>query len=422
MSVYNPPPTEPSDRLHAAAQRGQRAWQRFGLRVRSITPSMLVRAALVLGALVIIGAILWQAWGVLLPFQVGAVLAYILIPLVHRLDRYLPRPLAILLVFGVGLVVIVLGLGYLLPIVAEQFQGLLGIVPGPTQIARLFNRINEVVERLPPNAQAFVQNVIERAVTTVRANVFVYIQTALNLAITTVLSLLNTVGFVLGFLIVPFWLFYVLQDEQRGKDAFMRLLPRTIRADVVAVLRIIDRVFSNYLRGQLILGVMVGGSAFLGLQGLSLLGFEGIHSTALLGIFAGITELIPTIGPFIGAIPAVIMGLFTSWETTIAIVILYVLIQQVENAVLVPRVTGKTLDIHPAILMIALVALSQFGLLWAILAAPLMALARDLFRYVYGRFDDPPRPAGVLPRAAHDADDAPAQATDAASVPSEVTR
>src|SRR3712207_4627831 len=161
---------------------------------------------------------------------------------------------------------------------------------------------------------------------------------------------------------------------------------------------------------------MVGGSAFLGLNALSLLGIEGIHSTVLLGIFAGITELIPTIGPIIGAVPAVIMGVFTSWEATIAIVLLYVVIQQIENAVLVPRVTGTKLDIHPAILMIALVPLSQFVLLWAIFAEPLSGLARDLFHYVYGRFAAPPRPAGELPSTAPEADATPARDTKAASV------
>jgi predicted PurR-regulated permease PerM len=98
------------------------------------------------------------------------------------------------------------------------------------------------------------------------------------------------------------------------------------------------------------------------------------------------------------------------------------LIQQVENAVLVPHVTGKTLNIHPAILMVALVALSQFGLLWAILAAPLMALARDLFRYVYGRFADPPHPAGELPNTAPEAEATPARDTTAASVGGDAVR
>ncbi len=161
---------------------------------------------------------------------------------------------------------------------------------------------------------------------------------------------------------------------------------------------------------------------WLSAPSLSLLGVEGIHSTLLLGIFAAITELIPTVGPIIGAVPAVIIGLFTSWEATIGIVVLYVLIQQIENAVLVPRVTGTTLNIHPAILMVVLVALSHFGILWAILAAPLSALTRDLFRYVYGRFADPPRPAGELRDIAPEADTAPARDAKRASVGSKAVR
>ncbi len=116
------------------------------------------------------------------------------------------------------------------------------------------------------------------------------------------------------------------------------------------------------------------------------------------------------------------LALITSWETTIAIVVLYVLIQQVENAVLVPRVSGSTLSIHPAILMIALVALSQFGVLWAILAGPIVALARDLFRYMYGRFDDPPRPAGVLPRTASEEDVTPVHDPSVVSVGGDAAR
>ena len=96
-------------------------------------------------------------------FRLVWCLAYMLLPVVHRLGRYMPRPLAILLVFGAGLVGMVLGLGYVLSIMAAQVQGLLGIVPGPAQIARLFDRINEVVDTLPPNAQAFVQNAVERS-------------------------------------------------------------------------------------------------------------------------------------------------------------------------------------------------------------------------------------------------------------------
>ena len=413
MSVYDLPPAEPPPQLQAAAQRGRRAWQRLGLRLRSVTPSMLARFVLVVGALVLIGRIIWAGWDVLRPFQVGAVLAYLLLPLVNRLERRMPRGVAILLVFGAGLVVLVLALAYLLPIVAEQIRAALGLVPTGEEVTRLSDRINALLATLPSDAQTFVRNAIARVVTNVRENLFTYAQSVLSGVVAALLGFVNTVGFVLGFVVVPFWLFYVLKDEQRGRQAFERLLPRWMRADVLAVLHIIDRVFSNYVRGQVILCLMVGVCSFLGLNALSLLGVEGIRSTVLLGMFAAVTELIPTIGPILGAIPAVIMGLFTSWEATIAIVLLYVLIQQIENAVLVPRVTGKSLDIHPAILMIVLVALSQFGILWAILAAPLSALARDLFRYVYGRFTDP---SGLVDEGSSTAPEADATPTRDANV------
>ncbi|CAA9263766.1 MAG: hypothetical protein AVDCRST_MAG93-2307, partial [uncultured Chloroflexia bacterium] len=383
--------------LLSAAERGRRAWQKLALRLRSITPAMMVRFALVLFALAVIVWILARAWSVLLPFQVGAVLAYLLLPVVNRLARRMPRGVAILVVFGVSLLVFALAIAYLVPIIAAQLRSVINSVPTASEITQLFDRFNALLANQSPEAQEFARNAIARVVTTVRDNVFTYAQTALTVAVSTLLNVVNTLGFVLGFLIVPFWLYYVLNDEQRGKHAIVNLLPVWMRTDVIAVGRIVDRIFSGYLRGQVILGLMVGGTSFVGLNVLSWLGFEGIHSTALLGIFAGITELIPTIGPILGAIPAVAIGLTVSWETTLAIVVLYLLIQQVENAVLVPRITGETLNIHPAVLMIVLVAMSQFGLIWAILAAPLLALARDLFRYVYGRFDDPPHPAGELP-------------------------
>src|SRR3712207_191017 len=101
----------------------------------------------------------------------------------------------------------------------------------------------------------------------------------LTVLVNSVLGLFNTLGFILGFVVVPFWLFHVLKDKHQGRQAVERLLPPWMRADVVAVLRIIDRVFSNYVRGQVTLGLMVGSTAFLGLNALALLVIDGIHST-----------------------------------------------------------------------------------------------------------------------------------------------
>jgi predicted PurR-regulated permease PerM len=77
--------------------------------------------------------------------------------------------------------------------------------------------------------------------------------------------------------------------------------------------------------------------------------------------------------------------------------LMYIGVQQLQGTFVAPRVQRRSIDLHPAILVVILVLLSQFGWLWVLLAAPLAIAARDVFRYVYGRLDDPPRPAGLLP-------------------------
>ena len=104
------------------------------------------------------------------------------------------------------------------------------------------------------------------------------------------------------------------------------------------------------------------------------------------------------IGPIIGAVPAVILGFVDSPTTGIAVLILYIAIQQLENNFLVPRIVGDSVGLHPAILMVLLVVCSQvFGLAGAILSAPMGAISRDVFSYLYGRLSEPPQPAGLLP-------------------------
>jgi predicted PurR-regulated permease PerM len=204
-------------------------------------------------------------------------------------------------------------------------------------------------------------------------------------------------SFIIGLFVVPVWLFFVLRDVEDGRSAFERALPMSVRADVIAMLRIADRVFQSFVRGQLVLGLIVGIMSYVGLTGLQMAGVEGIRFTVLLAVFAGVTEFIPYLGPILGAAPAVAVGFSHSIQTGLFVLLLYFIIQQLENAFLVPYIVGQALDIHPGILIVLMIILSQFGIFWIILAAPLAAITRDLYVYVIGRLSDPPRPAGLLP-------------------------
>ncbi len=363
------------------------------------------RWLLIIVSLYLIGWLVMKAGSAVTPFIFGGVLAYLFLPLVNFFNRWLPRWLAILAVYLLTFGILVLAVALVIPPLIAQIADLIRSLPDIATIQREANRLLEEYEQLlaslPPAVQSEVQSAIASAasegLSTLRANFVNYLQSIGQFLVNSVLSVVNTVTFLLGFFLIPFWLFYVLMDQRAGRDYLDRMIHPRLRADFWAMITIIDHDLSGYLRGQLILGTSVGLAAWIGLTALNMAGMK-IPYTVLLAVVAGITELVPVIGPIIGAIPAILLGLADSPTTALAVTILYIAIQQLENHILVPRIIGESVGVHPAILMVVLVVCSQvFGLLGAILSAPLSAMARDLFLYLYGRLSDPPSPAGVLP-------------------------
>jgi len=363
------------------------------------------RWLLIIVSLYLIGWLVMNAGSAVTPFIFGGVLAYLFLPLVNFFNRWLPRWLAILAVYLLTFGMLVLAVALVIPPLIAQIADLIRSLPDIATIQREANRLLEEYEQLlaslPPAVQAEIQSAITSAaaegLNTLRANFVNYLQSIGQFLVNSVLSVVNTVTFLLGFFLIPFWLFYVLMDQRAGRDYLDRMIHPRLRADFWAMITIIDHDLSGYLRGQLILGTSVGLAAWIGLTALNIAGMK-VPYTVLLAVVAGVTELVPVIGPIIGAIPAILLGLADSPTTALAVTILYIAIQQLENHILVPRIIGESVGVHPAILMVVLVVCSQvFGLLGAILSAPLSAMARDLFLYLYGRLSDPPSPAGVLP-------------------------
>jgi predicted PurR-regulated permease PerM len=364
-----------------------------------VYPSQRTLGRWILVAIAIYGIIwlLLSALPSMLPFIIGLVLAYILLPIVNRLDRKLPRWLAILTVYVGGLVLAVILVAYIAPAVTDQIEALIDNFP--KLIARLEsfgrNLLQQYQSSVPASIKGPLEQGIRNGLTTLQSNISTYIQSIGGFLFAQVLQIINTVTFLVGFLIIPIWLFYILNDVGQGRAFVNQLLHRRARADFWNIWGIIDRVFSDYIRGQLILGVSVGVMVGVFLLLLGLFGFDIGNYILLLAIIAGITELIPIIGPVIGAIPGVIIGFTVSPATGLAVLLVYVAVQQLENNLLVPRIIGESVGIHPAILTVVLIAMGHvFGLLGVVLAAPLSAIGRDLFIYIYRRLD------GLSPTAA----------------------
>lgn len=381
----------------------------------------LARWLLVLVALYAVGWLLWRAWPAILPFVIGLVLAYLLSPVVNRLNAFMPRWLAILVVYLIGFGLIVGAITYIVPPVIDQVQQLIDSFPEIEQLQEMGRELLQQYQLSVPEAiREPVNQGVQSVLTALQENLGTYAQRVGTFLAEQVLQIINTVTFLIGFLIIPIWLFYILNDQQEGKSFLDRLLHPRIRPDFWNVWNIINNVLSDYIRGQLLLGLAVGAMVGAGLLFLRLLGFE-IRYILLLSIIAGITELVPIIGPIIGAIPAIVLGFLSPTDpvgTGIAVIILYIIVQQLENNFLVPRIVGDSVGVHPAILTVVLIAMGQvFGLLGVILSAPLTAIARDLFLYTYERLGG--QPPAVALACVRNVDEMPPRTDSAETQPSQ---
>jgi predicted PurR-regulated permease PerM len=208
----------------------------------------------------------------------------------------------------------------------------------------------------------------------------------------------SSFNFLVGLVIIPFWLFYVLQDESRVTKGVLQALHPELRPDVQRLATLIDNVLSAYVRGQLILCLFVGVLATLALS------IIGVPFAPVLGLIAGVFEVLPNIGPFLGAIPAILIAVATDPISAIWVALAFFAIQMIENLILVPRISGQSVKLPPALVMLVLVVGGQLAGLWGMLiAVPVTAIIRDVFLYLYLRLlDDPLSPDEAMARLRSD--------------------
>jgi predicted PurR-regulated permease PerM len=189
---------------------------------------------------------------------------------------------------------------------------------------------------------------------------------------------------------------YLLADGPRYREQSLALIPAQHRAKAVFLQDNGSRVLGGYLRGQLTLSLIIG---ILAGVGMSLL---GLPYAVVLGVLAGLFELVPMFGPILSVIPAVIVALFMPFPTVLWVVLYFLLIQQLENNVLAPRISGHAVGLHPLGAMFALLAGFQLaGLLGALFAVPLAGVLWVLLGAAYRNVvvEPPPhRPLFPVPR------------------------
>lgn len=319
--------------------------------------------------------VLWGIYtlrGVLSPFIVALIFAYIFNPVVAVLSRKIPRTLAILLImFTLLLVMVLLGF-YVLPPVYRQISGLVNEVsnyysstvsPWLDRTLRSISAENEMLK-----------NTLDSTIEELKAKAPIIAESVSSFVSRIFFGVAGAIFRTLGFLIIPVIFFYILKEFESLKSYFRHLIPEGYSESALAFLHEVDTSMGQYLRGQLSICLIVATMTAVGL------GIIGVEYFLLIGIVAGIANIIPFLGPLIGATPAVFVVIASpdpSWIKLIMVVLLFVGIQALDSMLISPRVMGKTLNVSPVIIILAVLIGSYVaGPVGMLLAVPTVCVIR----------------------------------------------
>ncbi|GAC1421348.1 MAG: AI-2E family transporter [Candidatus Velthaea sp.] len=332
----------------------------------------LVTVALVIGTGVLIwmlDLVLGRIRTVTTDIVIAVLVAYLLFPVVRPLARKLPRGIAVLLVYVILIGIIGGGLTIVAPVLAGQAQDL--VREFPSTLASAKAQVSGAAVPLPligpfePALRAFIAQYAER--------IGAFTSTfAASIGTHAVGVLAGSARVVVDTIVVLLLAFFFITDVERIQALTLRVLPAPRRASAQAFIGECDAVIGGFVRGQVLLAIIVGIVVTL------ILFVLRIKYAALLGLFIGVLSIVPLVGPIVGAIPAILVALFTAGVTKAAIVlVLFVIVFELQSHVLTPIVIGRALGVTPFVIFLAIfVGAEADGVLGMLLAVPLAGIAR----------------------------------------------
>jgi predicted PurR-regulated permease PerM len=337
------------------------------------------------GLVVLLGLVAWFFRSVIPPLIFAGAIVFILNPVVTRLQRrHIPRAAGAALAY-LGVFALIVGAGLLLaPIISEQSKQLSD--QWPQMRADVEDWVNDLAKRSRENDWIVkVPSVKEISKSLSNSN------TSIAERLTQAREIGGRVFHIALILVLtPVLAFYMLVDVPHLRRVSEGLVPARARPEVLHVARRLNRAIGGFFRGQLLVALIVGVMVSIGLAILRL------PFWLIVGIIAGIFNMIPLIGPWVGAIPGVIIALTTrDFGTAVGVVIVMAGAQQIDNHFITPKVMQRTVSLHPVVVILALVAGGTIGgflgLLLAVpAAASLKIILGHLWRtYVLGEPYDP---------------------------------
>ncbi len=301
-------------------------------------------------AMVAFGLLLFYLRDVIVTVFVAAVISAAMDPSIVLLEkRGMPRPVALAIIFFGTLGLVVAVIVTFVPLVVDQVQQL------ATNLPVIYRNY---LDRLNTSGYPQVAAMIENAVRSMSQGVGNYARTFFGSAITVIRGLVSGFG-------VMVLTFYMVMQQQQMKAAAIEWSPPRARARLSRLLRTIKVRLGQWLRGQMLLGAVIGGLSYIGLLLLH------VKYALVLALLAGVTEMIPIIGPIVGAVPAILVAASDEPIRGVYVAVMYIVIQQTENHILVPRVMSSTTGLNPIVVLVALLVGARLaGIVGVLLAVP----------------------------------------------------
>ena len=302
------------------------------------------------------GWLLLQSRGILASVFIAYIINTALLPIVHILKkRGLPHFLAAFLPFIAMILILVLIIFPLFPFIVEQVKSLIfGLPDYLGESATLLGFEIDV---------ARVQEIFANEFSSLGRNAF---------SVTS-----RVFGGLFSLLTVLVVSFYLVLYHDKFKDNIAQLFHRNERERVITTLDKIDDTLGAWLRGQVVLSLVIGLITWIALTIL------GLPYALPLAILAGLLEIVPTLGPILAAIPAIIVALTVAPATALIVTAIYVVIQLLENNILVPKIMQRAVGLNPVVVIVAvMIGANLMGVIGALLSIPFVSFMIVLFRSI----------------------------------------
>ncbi|HJR14395.1 MAG TPA: AI-2E family transporter [Rhodanobacteraceae bacterium] len=329
----------------------------------------------------VIGWLVWLLSPILMPFMLAGVFAYLGDPLVDRLERLrIGRGLAASIVFLVMLLIVALALLLVVPLIQRQIARFIAALPAYAAwfaheaVPWLEHKLNIPASELDPST--LIARVREHLGTVggIAAAVLGY-ATRSGLAL---------IGVGVAVILVPVVTFYLLRDWDKLVAHVDALLPRDAQPTIRRLARETDSVLGAFVRGQLL--VMLGLAIYYAIA----LKLVGLDVGPLIGMIAGLVSFVPYLGFIIGIVASVIAVLvqFHDAYHLILVLVVFGIGNLLESYVLVPKLVGDRIGLHPVAVIFAVLAFGElFGFIGVLLALPMASIAMVLLRFLRERYE-----------------------------------